>query len=684
MVGWNRVSGGCLISFVRRDFLRMRSWSLFSLIALTATCLFAMSFPARSQAESRVPVFDATVLREPADLGGIWLVHGGDDPAYARADFDDSQWIPFDPRSSVIALFQRSRPDVVWYRLRVRVDPAQSGLALREVNLARAFEIYVNGERLFASGQVEPFVAYTPYARLLERIPDRVLATGTLSIALRVRISQSEWTNTQNPGFYIANLTLGQEGTLYRDGWLAVVGENAFRWLDRFWLIGLGLVALVLFTGQRRQTEYLWIFAMGALQLLETPFQLVPLFQNIPATWLILGAVFRVASPYIYVSLYFAFVHQRLGWRWRAFLAVTGLLNAANAMIDALGGLSLPAQFLTSFPFIVLISVVIPIVLALHWRRGNREAGILLIPVVLLSLYIYAEFALGTMFQFPAWKDTALRGLNLIDRFPAGPFSLSLDNVSGILSTISLSIILLLRATTTSRRQALLEGELAAAQEVQEVLLPEQIETVPGFKVETAYQPAQQVGGDFFQVLPAHGGGLLLAIGDVAGKGLPAAMLVSVLVGAIRATADHTHSPEEMLLSLNERLMGRAKGGFSTALAAHIAADGHVSMANAGHLSPYLDGREVPMPGALPLGIQANVRYETSELYLAPGSRLTFYSDGVVEARNEQGELFGFERSKAISTQSAEAIAEAARQFGQSDDITVVTIEREDAAATAA
>jgi serine phosphatase RsbU (regulator of sigma subunit) len=320
----------------------------------------------------------------------------------------------------------------------------------------------------------------------------------------------------------------------------------------------------------------------------------------------------------------------------------------------------------------------------LHWRRGNREAGILLIPVVLLSLYIYAEFALGTMFQFPAWKDTALRGLNLIDRFPAGPFSLSLDNVSGILSTISLSIILLLRATTTSRRQAILEGELAAAKEVQDVLLPEQIETVPGFKVETAYQPAQQLGGDFFQVLPAHGGGLLLVIGDVAGKGLPAAMLVSVLVGAIRATADYTHSPQEMLASLNERLMGRAKGGFSTALAVHIAADGHVSMANAGHLPPYLDGREVQMPGALPLGIQANVRYETSELYLAPGSRLTFYSDGVVEAQNAQGELFGFERGKAISNQSAEAIAEAARQFGQSDDITVVTIEREDAVATAA
>jgi serine phosphatase RsbU (regulator of sigma subunit) len=160
-------------------------------------------------------------------------------------------------------------------------------------------------------------------------------------------------------------------------------------------------------------------------------------------------------------------------------------------------------------------------------------------------------------------------------------------------------------------------------------------------------------------------------------------MLVSVLVGAIRATADHTHSPEQMLASLNERLMGRARGGFSTALAAHIAADGQVTIANAGHLSPYLDGKEVELPGALPLGIQAHAHYESSRFYMPPGSRLTFYSDGVVEAQNQKGELFGFELGREISTRPAAEIVEAAKQFGQSDDITVVTIERaaEEAAA---
>jgi hypothetical protein len=137
--------------------------------------------------------FDATNLREPADLGGKWLVHAGDDPACARPDFDDSLWTLFDPHTSITTLFPHIRPEVVWYRLRVKVDPAQTGLALKEFEIARAFEIYVNGERLIAAGQVSAFSPYTVNARVLRRIPNRLLATGSLVIALRVHISSVEW-----------------------------------------------------------------------------------------------------------------------------------------------------------------------------------------------------------------------------------------------------------------------------------------------------------------------------------------------------------------------------------------------------------------------------------------------------------------------------------------------------------
>jgi len=282
-------------------------------------------------------------------------------------------------------------------------------------------------------------------------------------------------------------------------------------------------------------------------------------------------------------------------------------------------------------------------------------------------------------------------------RFPDSPQPLQMDaaqlakmqhhlSLDSIATTIAVSLAyagLLYVLISESRRNirvqtevTRLEGEMAAAQEVQQLIVPEQADSFPGFKVESVYRPAQQVGGDFFQILPAPRGGILVVVGDVAGKGLPAAMLVSVLVGSIRTAAEDTQDPAQILRKLNDSLFNRTRDKFCTALAAHIAANGQVTIASAGHLSPYLDGQELDLPGALPLGIANSQTYESTSFPFHQGSRLTFYSDGVVEAQNPQGQLFGFERAKAISTQPAQEIAEAAKQFGQEDDITVVTIER--------
>jgi len=650
---------------------------------LQALSLLLLIVLAASAARAQKSSFDATNLREPADLGVPWLVQAGDDPAYANPDFNDSQWTLFDPHSYLNSVFPHSHPEVVWYRLRVKVSPTDTGLALREKSISRAYEIYVNGERFIASGQVVPYAPYTLTSRIRRRIPDRMIASGSLLIAMRVHISEAEW-GSQAPGFYYTNLTLGQQNALYRDDWLAIIGENAVFLLSRLFVIGVGFVALVLYTTQRRQPEYLWIFAAGVEALAESPVPAIAMFRDVPAIWELPGDLVRLTIPFILVSMYFAFLHQRMGWRWRTLLVLTGVLLSLGSM-QGLFFMAPPVlQILGVLPMAILFSVVIPIVLAMHLYRGNREAGILLIPLTLFSLYIYAEVALGTLFQFPGSRSFALRGLNLIDRFPAGPFVVSLSDVAGFLSTLALAVIILLRFSTMSRRQARLDTELAAAHEVQKVLVPEHRSTIPGFTIESVYQPAQQVGGDFFQILPAGEGGMVIVVGDVAGKGLPAAMLVSVLVGAISGLSEYTQDPAELLVGLNERLVGRSGDGFSTALAAHIAADGRVTIANAGHLSPYLDGRELELPGALPLGVVAGVRYQTSHFRMAPGSRLTFYSDGVIEAQNQKGELFGFERGLELSTQPAAAIVEAAVKFGQQDDITVVAIQRAEAIASAA
>jgi serine phosphatase RsbU (regulator of sigma subunit) len=102
--------------------------------------------------------------------------------------------------------------------------------------------------------------------------------------------------------------------------------------------------------------------------------------------------------------------------------------------------------------------------------------------------------------------------------------------------------------------------------------------------------------------------------------------------------------------------------------------DGLVTIANAGHLAPYLDGTEPLLESGLPLGLSPELDWPETELRLLPGSMLTLVSDGVVEAANSTGELFGFDRTRDISTKNANEIAEAARAWGQNDDITVVTV----------
>ena len=163
-----------------------------------------------------------------------------------------------------------------------------------------------------------------------------------------------------------------------------------------------------------------------------------------------------------------------------------------------------------------------------------------------------------------------------------------------------------------------------------------------------------------------------IAVGEVSGNGLRAAMTVSTILGALRTLP--AASPGELLRALNRMLAGQLQGGFVTCCVAHIAPSGTVTAANVGHLAPYRNGEEIALESGLPLGVTTDADYAESALTLVPGDILTFVSDGVVEAKSAAGELFGFERTCLISGHSAEQIAAAAQQFGQEDDITVLTL----------
>jgi phosphoserine phosphatase RsbU/P len=651
--------------------------AVFVVLLLTMAAGAAAAAPVSS-----APVFDATTLRQPTDLESTWLVKAGDDSVWAQTDFDDSGWMRVNPRETLKVYFPHERPNIVWYRLHVKVAPNQAGLALAEFNLTSAFEIYVNGERVMKAGEVAPYKPTAFGARILVPIPDAAIRTGSLVIALRLYISANEWVSAF-PGLYPYNLTLGQEAALSNHIWMVAIGDHALTWLYQLGSLALGLIALALFAAERQHREYLWMGLVGLTNAIGAPVQFYEVFHNLPAWSAYIDMLFPILTLIFETMMFLGFLRVRF-YRWMQVLvglSVAGLLFGAMQKVSGTGSsISLVAGLV---PGMILFAGVIPALLIVHWRRGNREAGFLLIPAIIQSLAIYIAIGVFVVSMVTAWAQAALRFGTAVFSLRVGPFVVGTMDLAGCIFILTLTLIIVLRSTRIAQQQAKLETEMAAAREMQHLMLPEAIETGPRFQVETAYEPAQQVGGDFFQILRVADGALLVVIGDVAGKGLPAAMLVSVLVGAIRGVAEYTSEPAELLASLNQRLAGRVGGSFSTALAARIHSDGRVLIANAGHLPPYIDGREVELPGALPLGVKADAQYEIVRVHLAPGERLTFYSDGIVEAQNAVGELFGFDRSRELAMQPVAKIVDAARRFGQKDDMTAIAVTRVAVAAEA-
>jgi serine phosphatase RsbU (regulator of sigma subunit) len=239
-----------------------------------------------------------------------------------------------------------------------------------------------------------------------------------------------------------------------------------------------------------------------------------------------------------------------------------------------------------------------------------------------------------------------------------------------------LVFLMLRRLLQSLERQRQMALDVKQAQEVQQVILPEARTTLPGLLIESEYRPAREVGGDFFQIIPqASDGSLLIVAGDVCGKGLKAGMLVALLVGVIRTAADFDSSPEFILDALNRRLLGRGHAQ-ATCLAMRIEHEGSVTLANAGHLPPYLNGIPVEIEGSLPLGVVEQLECSVHHFFMTETDRLLLLSDGVAEATNKEGKLFGFERVlELVRTESTAAkIAETAQAFGQEDDITVIAV----------
>src|ERR671912_394669 len=206
-----------------------------------------------------------------------------------------------------------------------------------------------------------------------------------------------------------------------------------------------------------------------------------------------------------------------------------------------------------------------------------------------------------------------------------------------------------------------IEQELEVARSIQRASLPEEVPTLQGWHITPFYQPAREVGGDFYDFFELEDGRVGVVVGDATGKGVPAALVVTATYSMLRAAAQvlGSFSPGEVLAQVNETLVARIPlNMFVTCFYAILEPkSGHLVYANAGHDLPYLQhGDEVEELRArgIPLGLMPVSNYEEKEIVLDAGEAAIFYSDGLVEAHDSRGEMFGFPRLRALISEHAE------------------------------
>jgi len=386
---------------------------------------------------------------------------------------------------------------------------------------------------------------------------------------------------------------------------------------------------------------------------------------RVPALWYLLLAIFDLSSS------------RR--WRWTThalalFYAGCGLADCGVILLWQNAGSTLHHldTALNVLPALLPAYSVVLIVCGMR-RHPRLYLWPLAAAAVLTEVYAFLVDS-SQLFIYTGWRAFFWP---IKPQLVLGRYNFSLHALFNMLLSLMLIVTVAQVQARYRRRQAALEMEVQSAREVQQVLMPEELPAIPGFSLATAYLPAGEVGGDFFQTIQVPEG-VLIVLGDVSGKGMGAAMTVSLIVGTVRTLCEADAAPAAILEGLNRRLLGRTRGGFATCLAVLVTADGRLRLANAGHLSPFLSGRELVLSGSLPLGLVAGVTYEEQINWLPVGDQLTLYTDGVLEARNRRGELYGFERVAHLLARnpSPEMVLAASCNFGQDDDITVLALTR--------
>ncbi len=661
-----------------------KTFALFLLFVVASAGLRAENAPA--------PATQITLGRSMVALTE-WKFQPGDNPDYAQPAYDDSAWklMSIEPRASyhdpyfssdlyIPGWTARGYPNLTgyaWYRTRFKVMGGNKNLWLEmPPDVDDVYQVYANGQLVGSMGKFTANHVTAFYSHPEEFHLPTADTNGDVVLALRFYMQPESVLWNFGAGGMHAPPVIGLPDTV---ALLQQRNQDVILHTDLSYLL-LGLLALIagiaafwIYRMDRSEQAYFWLalaFAMEAVVSISNFIASTTYWESYAANVLINDLIGSALGPLFWL-LFWAYWFRlrairmvgRIGWTLVLLevLTFSCLLQPVMGTLIPLGWTHDLWLLSTIWTFVFAVLLVAVTVGGI--RQDRAEGWTALPAVVLLGITLFST-------------DLEVIGVP-VSYFPFG-IRLGIGDVSLFVLILVVLGLVVRRFLRSQMRQQEMAQDVKHAWEVQQVLIPAELPHVPGLTIESEYRPAREVGGDFFQIIPhATDGSVLIVVGDVTGKGLQAGMLVALIVGAIRERVETSFDPLAMLQSLNRRLMGRGHA-HATCLALRIAADGSATLANAGHLPPYLNGKELPMEGALPLGMVESAQFSVMHFQLAPADTLMLMSDGVAEAQDEQGHLFGFDRINQLLQQpiSAAEVAASAQNFGQEDDISVLSVTR--------
>jgi hypothetical protein len=657
---------------------------------LSLACVFAATICAASATAG--PQLIVRLGEAPTPLAGPWQFHTGDDMKWADPQFDDSDW---ETQSANLTWARQGHFEYsgfAWYRLHVQFQ--QEGVQFTNVSLLiphvdDAYELYWNGVRVAHNGKFPPNPLWPLFSQ-----PPQVIGLGANHqgvLALRVwkapLLSEDSGLRGgfESPPLAGTPYAIAMHRALLNHQWLR--SKQLYFGLNTLYGI-IGFLTLIAWMRNRQQWQLFWMAGFAITRIVE----MMIYDLRLPWPLTVANAVWQPFSAFHSVSLWFLLLwllqlrqNSRLVRLTRIFAWIAITTDTVDGLLCLLiwrpgwcTAVQIGDGVLTAVYTATLMLPLVLVAIAVTRHPGlNKTRWIVAICAFAAGMVEVIRNASPQGSRFTHWT---FGGLFDAPIFIWNGNAVSIVTVTNTLLLLASAFAVYRSFEENRRRQLVLNQEFDNARTLQQILIPEELPHVPGFRVSSAYRPSLEVGGDFFQIIPLGNaeGTTLILLGDVSGKGLRAAMMVSFIVGTVHVLVEQITSPAALLAELNERLRGRLQNGFTTCLALRLEADGRCVIAGAGHPAPFVDKREVEIKSGFPLGLFPGLVYEEVDFVLQPGETCMLYTDGLTEARDKNGELFGEERLAKLFAEwpTAQQAAEAAIQFGQDDDVTVLSITR--------